>query len=130
MKKTAHLIPATLIAVLTASAQAATDDVGGPGAGMMLMMYVYGALFVILLPALYMLFGPGRPSVNRLAWLLGLAAIDLGSVGMLAMTFLNGHGGDVFLSPIPWVFVVLPGFVLAYCYRMRVNDADDDQPNA
>lgn len=44
-------------------------------------------------------------------YLLGLVAVNLLSIGVLSL-FIS-DGGDELVSPLPWFFILLPGFGLA-----------------
>jgi hypothetical protein len=110
-----------LLACAAVGAAAATDDVGGPGSAMLVLFYAEAALALMSLPALYILFRPGPAWTIRLVWLLALAAVDLGSCGLLYLAFFGGGSGDAMMTPIPWLLVLVPGYVLAYSYQRVVD---------
>lgn len=101
-----------------AGVAASTDDVGGPGPAIMVLFFAEIALALMSLPALYILFRGGLGWARKLRWFLALAAVDLGSCGLLYMAFFGGGNGDAMFSPIPWILVLVPGYVLAYFYKV------------
>lgn len=111
-----------LLAGAAVGAAAATDDVGGPGAAVLVLFYAEAALALMSLPALYILFRPGPAWTKRMVWLLALVAVDLASCGLSYLAFMGGGNGDVMMTPIPWLMVLVPGYVLAYRYK-RAGDA-------
>ena len=121
--KPVQLTLGALLACAAVGAAGATDDVGGPGSAVLWIFYAEAALALMCLPALYILFRPGPAWTKRLVWLLALAAVDLGSCGLLYLAFFGGGGsGDAMMTPIPWLLVLVPGYVCAYSYK-RVVDA-------
>jgi hypothetical protein len=121
MKKV-QLMLAGLLVGTAAGAAAATDDVGGPGPALLLLFYAEVALGLMSLPALYILFRPAQPWTRKLVWFLALAAIDLGSCGLLYLAFFGGGSGDAMMTPIPWILVLVPGYVLAYSYKRAFDE--------
>lgn len=109
-----------LLACAAAAAVGATDDVGGPGPALLVLFYAEAALALMSLPALYILFRPGPGWSKRLVWLLALAVVDLGSCGLLYLAFFGGGSGDAMMTPIPWLLVLVPGYVLACSYSAAV----------
>lgn len=111
-----------LLACAAVGAAGSTDDVGGPGPAALLLFYAEATLALMCFPALYILFRPGPAWTKRLVWLLALAAVDLGSCGLLYLAFFGGGGsGDAMMTPIPWLLVLVPGYMLACSYQRVVD---------
>ena len=116
--KTAKLMFAGSLIGACASAAAGTDDVGGPGSALTIFIYLQATLCLMALPAIYIIFRRGLPVTKKLIWFLALAAVDIGGCGLLYLAlFSHGHNELLFFTPIPWILVLLPGYIFAYIYK-------------
>lgn len=96
-------------------AGAAASSCGDPGPGMQLLVNGMVAFLAALIPAIYILARRRVPLRMKMLYLLGLALVNLLSIGVLSL-FVS-DGGDELVSPLPWFFLLLPGFGLAALFK-------------
>lgn len=104
-----------------AAANAAASDGDGPGAGLMLLLYAQAVLVAMVLPAGFILFRRGLALGDKLKWLAGLVALDIGACVLLYLAFEAGSIGDGLLNPLVWIALLIPGYILAYYYHLAVQ---------
>lgn len=111
----------TVSAVLAMDiAGAAASSCGDPGPGMQLLVNGMVAFLVALIPAIYILARKRVPLRKKMLYLLGLVLVNLLSIGVLSL-FVS-DGGDEVVSPLPWFFLLLPGFGLAALFKNEPPD--------
>ena len=112
-----------------ASGSAAAYGVDGGTAYAAHSMFYYAVTTVCLMgmSALYIIFRRGASGTERLIWLSMLVAVHSGSLGVMYLAFssLNNYA---LLTPVPYVLALIPGYILANCYKVVIDAAGRLRP--